>query len=361
MSIKPSQITEVLDLAKKIVDKGGKFNPCFSGDAGLGKSEICQQWAKSQGKDFGLIDLRLAYMERPDVLGMPSMVTLNGVEMTIHALPEFLPREGQGLLLLEEPNRADESVTNGLMQLLTDRKIHKYSLPQGWLIAACINEGVNYSVNTMDFALRNRFEMFEVKYNQKDFVSYMREVGYDSKIVAFVESGIWVYKAVDEIGDDGHYISPRSFYKLNKAEIEGEVSQTSIYHEAICAVLGQAVGNDYYKFINEVKPVLFKDIVKDKKGALKKLKEYADSKDYKADLVSVTVDSVLGAFKKKECSPDLLSDIVSIIDPDQAVNLIMNAFDEEEDPENLEKFMKKNESLRASLKKRISKGLKDAE
>jgi hypothetical protein len=69
--MKPTRIFEVLDLALEARKKGQIFNPLFAGAAGVGKSQICQQWVNQQRKNnpnFGFIDLRIAYMEQPDFL-----------------------------------------------------------------------------------------------------------------------------------------------------------------------------------------------------------------------------------------------------------------------------------------------------
>jgi chromosomal replication initiation ATPase DnaA len=46
--MKPIQIMAMLDLALAARKAGKVFNPMFTGEAGLGKSEICQAWVKKQ-------------------------------------------------------------------------------------------------------------------------------------------------------------------------------------------------------------------------------------------------------------------------------------------------------------------------
>ena len=64
--MKPNRITAMLDLAMAARKQGSIFNPCFEGEAGLGKSEIAQAWVAKQrlrNPEFGFIDLRIAYLE----------------------------------------------------------------------------------------------------------------------------------------------------------------------------------------------------------------------------------------------------------------------------------------------------------
>ncbi len=349
-TIKPGQILQVLDTARAIRAIGGDYVPCFAGDSGIGKSQVTQQWAKAQGKDFGFIDLRLAYMEGPDMIGMPQSVMVDGKYTTIHSLPDFLPRGGSGLLLVEEPNRAHESVMQTIMQILTDRKIHGYTLPEGWIIAAAINPEGKYNVNSMDAAVKNRFQIFDVKFDHNSFVTYMKETGYNSQLIAFMDSGLWTYKAVEEIGDEGVYISSRSFQKLN--DLLKVVSVNSpMFFELTAAILGKVVAADFVKYVNEIRPVLFEDFQRDEKGAFVRLKKITKTKDYAGDLISVTVSSIADAYKADKCDDVLVLKVSKIIDLDHAVNLACLAF-ANKPTEYLQEMKKKNAKLWADLAKR---------
>src|ERR1017187_4399505 len=87
------------------------FIPLFTGEAGLGKSQIVQQWVKKQqlrNPNFIFVDLRIAYMEAPDMIGLPeNEITSDGARITCHYQPDFWPRDpkAEGLILFEEPNR----------------------------------------------------------------------------------------------------------------------------------------------------------------------------------------------------------------------------------------------------------------
>lgn len=350
-TIKPIEIKKVLDTARKIRQINGNFTPCFSGDSGIGKSKVVQAWVKEQGPDFKLIDLRLAYMEGPDMVGMPSHVVVDGQHITIHALPDFLPKNGEGLLFFEEPNRAHESVMNTLMQILTDRKIHNYTLPEGYVMAAAINPEGSYSVNNLDPAMRNRFAMFEVKYDHNSFVQYMKNSEFDSRLVAFADSGLWVYKSIDEIGDNGHYISPRSYELAN--QILKVNTDTEMEYNLITSVFGKAVASDFIKFINEIKPVLFEDFIKDKKDAFKRLQKCVSNKEYKGDLISSTVNSLGDAFIDGKCDIALVLEVANCLDKDQAANLTLRCLMKLSETEIEELFSKSKESYVKAAKARL--------
>lgn len=333
--MKPSHIKAVLDLALKANQINEIVNPMFTGDAGLGKSQIVQQWVEDlrvNDPEFGFIDLRIAYLEAPDLIGFPETgKDANGLDRTMHRLPEFWPTSGRGLILLEEPNRGTTGVMNCLMQLLTDRKVHNYKLPPGWMIAACVNpDSSEYDVNTMDAALKDRFEEFEVEYDALTFMEFMEQKSWDANIQRFVGNGVWIYKTPKELGQNGKYISPRTWSKVNAAERAGMSNNNRMLHRiTVCGILGKDIGNEYHSYCFDQAPVTAQEILKDKKGAFKRLKEHCATDTYRGDMIPVTVDSIIKSYggKKDKCTPeqideDTMVEVAKIIPADQTANLI---------------------------------------
>jgi hypothetical protein len=331
--MKPSNISAILDTAVEARKQGQNFTPLFTGEAGLGKSQIVQQWVKrkrEENPNFGFLDLRIAYMEAPDLIGFPKELEVGGKWRTIHCLPGFWPTEGEGLLLLEEPNRGTTGVMNCLMQLLTDFKVHEYELPKGWVIAACVNpESSEYDVNTMDAALKDRFEEFEVEYDPITFMDYVERADWHQNVQMFVKSGIWVYKTTKEIAKGGKYISPRTWSKVNSAEKAGASSNRSLHRIIVQSILGKDIGNEYHKFCFDSAPVTASDIVKNKEAAISRLITQSDPNSYQGDMIAATVESIEKNYGglKKDCKPDqidedTMAEVAKIIPSDHAVNLI---------------------------------------
>lgn len=342
--MKVSRIPEVLDLAWNARQKGLRFNPMFRGGAGLGKSECVQQWIQSKREtdpNFGFIDMRIAYFENPDILGYPHVITVDNLVRTIHALPGFWPTSGSGLLLFEEPNRGTTGVMNCLMQILTDRAVGpSYTLPPGWMMAACINpDDANYDVNAMDTALTDRFEIFDIDYDHMTFTAFAEKAGYHPCITRFIKSGIWVYKSPDSIAKEGKYISPRTWSKLNAAEQSGAQENRQL-HRVICqSILGKHVGNEYWKSCWDDAPVTASDLLNDKEKALAKLELQSKPDSYQGDRIAVTVTDIIENYggwyegMKDKNGKDVADDpskiseatlaaVAMIIPSDQALTLI---------------------------------------
>jgi hypothetical protein len=337
--MKPSHIMTILDTALAARAAGEIMNPLFTGEAGLGKSQICQQWVKKQRErnpEFGFIDLRIAYMEAPDLIGLPENEIVkeygNDFRITTHYTPDFWPRnpKSEGLLLLEEPNRGTTGTMNCLMQLLTDRKVHKYPLPEGWITGGCINpDSSEYDVNTMDTALKDRFEEYEVEYDPLTFMEFMDGQGWNESIQRFVGDAIWVYKTSKELGQGGKYISPRTWSKVQAAEKAGIRKNRQLHRIVVGSILGKDIGNEYHKYCYDQAPVTATEILKDKNAALSKLKEHSHPDTYKGDMLAATVESLTKAYggAKKDCKADqidedTMAEVAKIIPADYAVNLI---------------------------------------
>jgi hypothetical protein len=168
----------------------------LEGPTGIGKSELVAQVARKLGIACTVLDLSL--LEPPDLVGLP--VIEEG--RTRYALPRFLPREGAGILMLEELNRAERYIQQPALQLLTARALHEYVLPEGWACFAAINpETGDYQVTPLDAALRARFLQVPVRADRAAWLAWAGANGVHPAVVALV-------RAHERIFDS---VPPRSF------------------------------------------------------------------------------------------------------------------------------------------------------
>jgi len=120
---------------------------------GLGKSSLVRQTTADLG--IGFVDFRCAQIEASDLRGLPD----KGADGRTHFLPPAeLPVSGEGILFLDELNRASAEVLAAAFQLVLDRRIGSYELPPGWSIVGAGNlDNGDYLVSELDPALRDRF------------------------------------------------------------------------------------------------------------------------------------------------------------------------------------------------------------
>ncbi len=186
----------------------------LEGKHGIGKSTLLEQAARELGIDIIVRDLSL--MEPPDLVGMP----FRDGERTRYAPPSFLPTGGKGLIVFEELNRADRSMTAPCLQLITSRTLNDYKLPSGWLPVAAINPSEDgYDVNDLDPALMSRFVRISLEADVKGWLRWAGENNVHPAVIRFLcqvpglfyspesnpRSWTWVSNAVKAYagGDDG--------------------------------------------------------------------------------------------------------------------------------------------------------------
>ncbi len=157
------------------------FSTMIWGPPGIGKSSIVAQTAAAH--DIGIIDLRLSQLAPTDLRGLP--VAENGVARWYP--PEFLPRDGAGILFLDELNLAAPVMQGMAQQLILDRKVGSYAVPDGWFIWAAGNRKEDRAaVFDMPAPLANRFVHLFVEPDFDSFKRYALAAGVHEQILAFL-------------------------------------------------------------------------------------------------------------------------------------------------------------------------------
>jgi MoxR-like ATPase len=164
-----------------LVRNGVKLSTMIWGPPGIGKSSIVAQVAAAYG--LACIDLRLSQLAPTDLRGLP--VAKDGRSHWFP--PEFLPSDGAGVLFLDEINMAPPTMQGMAQQLILDRKVGNYTVPDGWFIWAAGNrEEDRAAVFDMPAPLANRFLHVEVTPSFDDFKAYALARGIHEHIVAFL-------------------------------------------------------------------------------------------------------------------------------------------------------------------------------
>jgi MoxR-like ATPase len=176
--MKPVDLTAFLE---GLIGNEIKLSTMIWGPPGIGKSSIVMQTAEAHQIDC--IDLRLSQLAPTDLRGLP--VAENGLSRWYP--PEFLPREGAGVLFLDELNLAPPAMQGMAQQLILDRRVGSYSVPDGWFIWAAGNRKEDMaSVYDMPAPLANRFLHLEVEPDFDSFKQYALAQGIHEQIIAFL-------------------------------------------------------------------------------------------------------------------------------------------------------------------------------
>jgi hypothetical protein len=144
------------------------------GPPGIGKSQLCKQIADELGYDF--VDIRLSQMDPTDLRGIPYPVTLDGGEQGMAwAPPSALPRnkDAKCIVLLDELNTAAPSIQAASYQLVLDRKLGDYILPEQCVVMAAGNRETDKGATfKMPTPLMNRFVHVEMRHDFDDWQTW---------------------------------------------------------------------------------------------------------------------------------------------------------------------------------------------
>jgi hypothetical protein len=165
--------------------------------------------AKAHG--LKLVDLRLSQLAPTDLRGLP--VAEDGISRWFP--PEFLPKEGRGILFLDEINMAPPAMQGIAQQLILDRRVGTYQVPDGWFIWAAGNrKSDRAAVFEMPSALANRFIHLDLMVDLDSFKSWGLRNGLSEQILAFLAFRPTLLHAVD--AKNAAWPSPRSWCMADK-------------------------------------------------------------------------------------------------------------------------------------------------
>ena len=175
---------------KSILRAFNKQRPIFIwGPPGIGKSDIVSQI--SEDIDAYMIDVRLSLWEPTDTKGVPYYAANDNTMKW--APPAELPDAKMAkkykkiVLFLDEMNSAAPAVQAAAYQLILNRKVGTYKLPDNVLIVAAGNreadKGVTYR---MPAPLANRFVHLELKVDFDDWFSWAVKNSIHEDVVGYL-------------------------------------------------------------------------------------------------------------------------------------------------------------------------------
>ena len=208
------------------------------GPPGIGKSELVEG-ITNQLEGF-MIDLRLGQMEPTDIRGIPFFNKDSG--KMDWAPPVDLPDEELAsqypvvVLFLDEMNSAAPAVQSAAYQLILNRRVGKYVLPENVVIVAAGNRESDKGVTfRMPAPLANRFVHLEVKADFDSWQTWAVERKIHPDVVGYLTYAKSDLFDFDPRSPSRSFATPRSWsfvsdflYQegINKAELTDLVSGT---------------------------------------------------------------------------------------------------------------------------------------
>lgn len=238
------------------------------GPPGIGKSSLVHQIAAEMGYD--VLDLRLAQLEPTDLRGVP--MPNRETNRADWYLPGFWPSRaeedttrsvvdtsdkkakkksvavpagccptGPGIVFLDEIEKAPVSVKNASLQLVLDRMIGTYKLPDDWAMVCAGNREEDGAFSApLGSALSNRMIHLEVEPDVESWAAWARDNNISDDIIGFLHfKQELLYKQTE----DHAFPSPRSWEMGSK--LINSVKTKQQQKELLAAAVGRGAASEY--------------------------------------------------------------------------------------------------------------------
>ena len=223
------------------------------GAPGVGKSQVIRQIGKKFG--FKVIDLRLAQMSEVEIGGL--IYPNEDRTKTRWLSPEVLPdeeRDGKNtILLLDEITSCPKRVQVAAYQLILDRRVGQYTLPEGTFVIGLGNREDDDGVYIrLAGPLADRFEIHYIdvdfKVWKEDFAIPYKIHPYVMRYLNFKPSALHTQEADP---DSMIFATPRSWERVSDILKMDENLGNSVIVNKIAGNIGIAETAQFVKYINE--------------------------------------------------------------------------------------------------------------
>lgn len=244
------------------------------GQPGIGKSELVAEVAKSQGRP--LIDIRLPLMEPTDIRGIPYLAEVkvydkdgnlvrdeSGVPITDKefrwSTPSDLPTDeaSRALVFFDEMSAAPPSVQAATYQIILNRRIGNYVMPDNVAIIAAGNrvkdKGVAYN---MPMPLANRFTHLTLEVDVEDWKEWATLNRVHKDVVGYINFQPGDLNSFNPSVDGYAFATPRSWFfvseLLQEPDAEGQIVDTSlpfdVLGDMVKGTIGEGIGIKFLSY-----------------------------------------------------------------------------------------------------------------
>jgi hypothetical protein len=257
---KPSQVARMTD---RCIEMQIPFY--MAGPIGAGKSQITRQVCDA--RKIGFTDVRMSQMDPTDIKGFPSPDAVNNVMRWLPAdfLPPMLikgkPNKTKGLLFLDELPSAPVAVQAAAYQLILDRQVGNYTLPEGWCVGGAGNRQSDRSiVNKMPAALANRLVHIDYEVDVDDWVAHAMASGIHANTIAFIRFRSNLLHNFDSALNPMAFPTPRSWFMVDKILRDGMPQADE--HALITGTVGQGAATEFAAFMKVIRDLPTIDEIK---------------------------------------------------------------------------------------------------
>ena len=231
------------------------------GAPGVGKSQLIHQIGKKYG--YKVIDIRLAQMSEVEIGGL--IYPNESRTKTVWLAPEILPNEERDgpntILLLDELTSCTKRVQVAAYQLILDRKIGQYTLPEGTFVIALGNREDDDGVYIqLAGPLADRFEIHYMEPSFEDWKNdYALPHGVHPLVVGYLTFKPAALHTQAAETDNMRFATPRSWVRVSDILHFDCDLDNPVIRNKIIGNVGEAEGLQFIEYAREHKDMITAD------------------------------------------------------------------------------------------------------
>jgi hypothetical protein len=156
--------------------------------------------------------------------------------------------------VLEEINRVPSDTTSVLYPLLLERKINGHDFAPGWKIGVTMNpDTLNYSVNSLDDAMLDRFVSIEITADIDDYIKYSVNNDPNDDVLAFLHACPDMLLVTKKSADStalSKSPTPRGWTKVQEILNNCSLNE-KLMRQLIAGILGPEAASSLYGFLRD--------------------------------------------------------------------------------------------------------------
>lgn len=196
--------------------------------------------------------IRPAHLDPVDVRGLPMVKEVHEndllIALTKWCQPDFLPREGNDIVFLDELNMAPQLVQGAFYQLLEQRRLGDYVAPPDVDFIAAGNRETDRSVVTrMPMALCNRMVHFPYENHPDDWTEWAFENDIAPVVIGFVRFRTDLLSKFDPTCDEKAFPTPRTWEFVSRAMMTNLPKE--VEHSVYSGIVGEGAAIEFISYL----------------------------------------------------------------------------------------------------------------